>query len=270
METVEPRVPPVKKKPRREKRLNIMIMGSVGSVRSFKISKRILFWAALFLLLYIPFSLLMINRYFDLRYTYLKEIDDMSRLEKENVKNNKALLRSRQHIALLEEYIEYLEEPAKRPAQAGREEKSKGRAPDLGPENPGTVTQPEKGQTKPPDLVALSDLVIDREESRMTVNFKLVNTQPGEIAAGGYIHIIARNTGSTPPREWTYPQVKLVNGVPENFRRGQLFLIQRFKPILGKFTFSSKSDAPSMIQVLVYDQSGTIILDKEFEVRNEP
>ena len=57
METVEPRIPPVKKKPRREKRLNVMIMGSVGTVRSFKISNRILSGAALFFVLYILFSL---------------------------------------------------------------------------------------------------------------------------------------------------------------------------------------------------------------------
>jgi len=264
METVEPRIPPVKKKPRREKRLNVMIMGSVGTVRSFKISNRILSWAALFFVLYIPFSLVMINRYFDLRQTRVMDTAEMVRLQKENLKNSKALLRSRQHIALLEEYIEYLDQPP----EAKKVENPKGKAPDPARDAPGTAAKQGGEQAKPQGLVTLSDLAIDREGSMMTINFKLSNAQPGETI-GGYIHILARKPDGAPLQDWTYPQEKLVNGVPENFKRGQLFLIQRFKPILGKFTFPPDSEWPTMIRVLVYDQAGSIMLDQSFEVSNE-
>jgi hypothetical protein len=51
-----------------------------------------------------------------------------------------------------------------------------------------------------------------------------------------------------------------------NFRRGQLFLIQRFKPVHGRFYLTSTSEPPTALRVLVYDQSGLLILEREFEV----
>lgn len=270
METIEPRLPPVKKSPRRENRLHIMIMGRVGSVRSFKISTRILFWTALFLLLYISFSIMIINRYFDLRYAHQRETKNVSRLEKENARTHKSLLRSRQHVTLLKEYIEYLEKPSKRPAQIVAEEKPKASETQLPPEKSAPEKKPEMVEARPSNIVNVTDLVIEIEGTWMTVDFKLVNTQPGETAIGGYIHMIAKNMSATPPQSWTYPQAKLVNGFPENFRRGQLFLIQRFKPVQGKFSFPAGADPPSIIQVLVYDQSGIIIFDKDFEVNRVP
>ncbi|MBW2103286.1 MAG: hypothetical protein JRH05_11550 [Deltaproteobacteria bacterium] len=47
--------------------LTVMVVRGVGRVLRFEISPRILFWASLFLALYILASILVINRYFDLR-----------------------------------------------------------------------------------------------------------------------------------------------------------------------------------------------------------
>ena len=87
---------------------------------------------------------------------------------------------------------------------------------------------------------------------------------------GGYVYIMAKNQQSPPRQEWTYPQVKLVNGIPETFKRGQVFLIQRFKPIQGKLTVGSGQDAPTILEILVYDQTGNIMLHKDFEIDYAP
>jgi hypothetical protein len=71
---------------------------------------------------------------------------------------------------------------------------------------------------------------------------------------------------TTPPREWTYPPVKLEKGLPVNYRNGQIFLINRFKQIQARFNLGSASESASMLRLLVYDQAGDIMLQKEFEV----
>jgi len=100
----------------------------------------------------------------------------------------------------------------------------------------------------------------------MLVSFRLVNTQPGDSSVGGYLHILAKGKQSDPPKEWAYPPEKVANGYPENYRNGQVFTIQRFKPIQGRFNLGQSLESPSSVRVLIYDQSGAIILQKDFEV----
>jgi hypothetical protein len=45
-----------------------------------------------------------------------------------------------------------------------------------------------------------------------------------------------------------------------------VFTIQRFKPIQGRFNLGQSLESPSSVRVLIYDQSGAILLLKEFEV----
>ena len=115
-------------------------------------------------------------------------------------------------------------------------------------------------------MVDIKDMIIQKEGTRMTVDFKLVNTNPDETAVGGYIHMFAMGKSDDPPPECTFPRVRVKEGIPVNFRRGQLFDIQRFKPVHGKFNFPPNSEPPTAIRVLVYDQSGVLLLEREFEV----
>lgn len=263
MAPTERETPPVKKKPKDEARLTIMIIRSVGRVRSFKISPRIVFWATLFLIIYIPTSVFIINNYIALYRAHKTQSKKIEQLESEVSKSQKNLRRFRQHVALLEDYISHLEEPPK--------EKRASRI--VEPPQVGSITSGaessarNRGQAEiHAGVVDIKDMVIQKEGARMTVDFKLVNMNPGESAVGGYIHMIALGNNPNPPPEWTFPRVWLQEGVPANFRRGQLFLIQRFKPVHGKFDFAPNSEPPTALKVLVYDQSGVLILQREFEV----
>ena len=243
-----------------------MIMGSLGRVRSFEISPRIVFWTALFLVLYIPFSIFVINRYFVLRSVHEHQSAKLSVLENDAAKHQKTLLRSREHIAFLEEYIDSLEkgEVQENPSNTAKE-----------PETPsaGTVgastTQAQEEPPKSAGIVQIEDMVISKQDSKLEIEFRLVNTQQGEEAVGGYVHIIAKQGEGDNPQLRTFPYEELVNGLPENYRRGQLFLIKWFKPVQGRFDLSPGSDPPSCIRILVYDRSGVLLLEDEFEVQHE-
>ena len=118
------------------------------------------------------------------------------------------------------------------------------------------------------NVVDIQDVVIKKDDSKMNIDLKVVNIKEEEGKVSGYIHIIARNNQSNFQPKWTYPKEKLRNGVPLNFRRGQRFVIERFKPIHSKFDLTPGSEPPSDVMVIVYDRLGTLILKKTFEVND--
>ena len=258
--------PPLKKKPQRENRFTVMIMGSLGRVRSFEISPRLVFWTALFLVLYLPFSIFIINRYFVLRSVHEHQSAKLSVLENDAAKHQKTLLRSREHIAFLEEYIDSLEkeEVQENPSNTAKEPETAS-AGAVG----ASATQAQEDPLKSAGIVHIEDMVISKQDSKLEIEFRLVNTQQGEEAVGGYVHIIAKQGEGDNPQLRTFPYEELVNGLPENYRRGQLFMIKWFKPVQGRFDLSPGSNLPSSIRVLVYDRSGVLLLEDEFEVQHE-
>ncbi|MFH1489352.1 MAG: hypothetical protein ABII06_10635 [Pseudomonadota bacterium] len=256
-----------------ENRLTVMIMKSVGKVRSFKISSRILFLAAMFFLLYIIASILVINQYLEIRRESLTRSTKIRDLDQGALKNSRELERSRQQIAFLEDYIrnleegqEKIEEPKEAPKPAKVEKKGEERQAEL-PKPPAEKDQ-EPAVAAPAEVVGIQDLAIQREGSQIAINLKIVNIHPDDGAVGGYIHIIAEGEKFVPPEEWTYPRETLQGGLPVNFRKGQPFRIQRFKPFRARFKMGPDGQLPSAIRVLIYDQSGAVMLKKEFEVGN--
>lgn len=246
-------LPPLKGKSHLENRFTVMIMRGVGGVRSFKISPGLIFWATLFFIAYVLVSIFVIHNYLNLRRVNARQSEKMRQLEEESTRGRNNLDRARQRIAVLEEYIQNPE------GRSVREER-----PPAAPEAREAGAQADKKITE--EIVGIKDFAVYKDGYGMVVDFKLVNNSPGEKAVGGYVHVIAMNRTSRPPREWSYPDGKLINGFPANYRRGQAFLIQRFKPMRAKFGLDALSSPASAIHVLVYDQSGTVIMDKEFDV----
>ena len=267
METQEQESPTSKKKPYRARLLTIMVMGGLGNVRSFQVSRHILLWASLFFLAFVVFSIVAINRYLELREVNSQLLDNTGRLEEELAMNRKALQRSRQHVSLLEEYIVNKEERPDTLSKAAKETLSQTKRGELAGKPALSKEATEEVIAKPlAELIQIQDMAIEMERTRLRVSFRLVNSQPSNHPVGGYIHVIAEDNNSDPPRWWAYPQQKLTNGVPENFRNGQHFSLSRNKLIQGRIQLGSGSPSPAAIKVLIYDQSGTLAIERLFEV----
>lgn len=249
--------PALKKPSRRPAPFTIMVMGRTGKVRSFGLSRRLLFWVSLFLLAYFPLSVLAINRYLELRRSHSAQSETLAVLVKELEDQRKAMIRSSEHLAFLQEYARHLEEAAEQAMEASKTEKPAAKRAD---------TSPAEKAPRGREAVHIEDLVIQKQGSRMLVSFRLSNLQAGDNPVTGYLHIVAKGALSDPPKEWVYPPGKVVNGFPENYRQGQAFTIHRFKPIHGHFNLGPGAETPSSVRVLIYDPSGTIILQKDFEV----
>lgn len=265
METDERLISPSRRKNNSPRGMTVMIIRSVGKIRSFKLSGRSVFWVILFLLIYIPSTVLIVNEYLELRYEH-GVLSDLLRLqEKELGESRQAVLRSKQHVALLEEFVNNIQTNTYQEENNSDYKKSPGISQ---PAEEKIVNSENIPKVKQEKIVDTQDIVIQKEGSIITVDFKLVNLQKGEDALGGYIHIIAESRNVDPPQVWTYPREKLQDGFPVNYRRGELFIIKRFKPIHGRIDLVSSNTPPSVVRVVVYDQSGVLILEKEFEVSN--
>lgn len=230
-------------------RLTIMIFKEVGKVKTFRISPHLLLGAFLFLIFYIVATIFVTNAYLAYFYPFgsagIDQIQEekIAKLNKELVKITKRLERSKQHIALLEDYIKEEKEQNREPVSAG-----------------------DYTESFSPKLVGIEELKVKRDRSTIDVNFRIVNKEPDEEPIGGYIFFLASIRDSDQSKVWVYPSSPLRDGLPAEYRRGQRFLIQRFRSISAKFTLGISTDKPLILEILVYDTDGELILKKVVEV----
>ena len=261
-------IPSIKDKTPKKDPITIMIMRSLGKVRSFKISLPFLYMGVIFILLNITATIYFGNRFFELLHTKALQSEKIRDLEDEASKNLKTMHRNEEHMAILEEYIRNLESPKELQASPNksiflrRESAPSTSETEKAPES----KQPEATSTQ---VVDIKDVDIKKEGSELTVNFRVVNLRELDNPIGGYIHMIAVGKDGYSPSAWTFPNEELKDGLPIDFRRGQLFLIQRYKPIDGNFYLPTTADPPSSVKVLVYNQTGILLLEKEFEVSDD-
>ncbi|MFH1480395.1 MAG: hypothetical protein ABIG67_03955 [Pseudomonadota bacterium] len=258
------KIPSVKGKHTRSRESTVMIMGQLGKVRSFKISGRLVFYSSLFFILYIALSIFLINDWFERRQTMMAQSNRMASLEGEIIKNRKNLDRYEKHIALLENFINYSEE-RKEEEESGKSEEIKGAGGKQSPEQRALEKDEKRGTTR---VVEIREMSIQKRGSTITILFKLHNNQPDDDPASGYIHIVAMDNRTDPMKVWVYPKEELQNGLPINIQRGKPFLIKRFKPIKADVHLKQASEIPTAIKVLIYDRSGILLLEENFEVRN--
>ncbi len=244
-----------------ERSLTFILMGRRGKVRTFQVSRPLLVWASLFFAAFIVFSIISINGYLWLKEENDILLDRLELLERQVEKGSQSLQKSRKQVFFLEEYIRLAEERSGTVAPAGS-------PPAQGKRSEQAVKNPSSPKS-PGDWVQVKDVLLERERARLSISFRLARTEPDDHPLGGYVHVIAENNQADPPRFWVYPDQTLVNGLPENFRRGHFFSIARYKLIRGKIPVRSDSPYPLAVKVVIYDEAGSLIKESLFEVPQE-
>jgi hypothetical protein len=254
------------KNPYREaSRLTVMILGGLGKVRDFSISYHVFFGASLFFLCFTIVSVMAINAYFSERRTNRAQFERLKELQREIEMTKRALYRSHQHLAVLEEHIRGSAAASKTSAGVEASDEMTG-APNNAA-NEGQSREASEEETRKPQ-VDIQDMSMEKEGSRLMVSFKVVNTLGDETPVSGYVHIIAVNKKSEPPQLLPYPKVALRDGVPVNYNDGQFFTIKRFKTIQGEYHLNTDDELPSTMKVYVYDSQGALILEEKFDVES--
>jgi uncharacterized coiled-coil protein SlyX len=243
MDPIEKRKSQVKGRSKGEDRLTIMLFKNVGKVRTVRVSFRLLMGASLFFLFYIVATIFLTNAYFSASRTGAMQEDTIAVLKGQLSKTREALEKSRQHIVLMSEYL-----------KEGKEQT---------PEPMATVDYAESSF---PKVLDINDLKVKRDRSVLQVTFKIINMQEQEEPVGGYIFMLAKLKGLDDPDIWVYPNVMLKNGKPLDYKAGQRFLIQRFRTVTGNYTLNKEVDGPLVLEILVYNRNGGLILKKVVEV----
>ncbi len=225
--------------------LTIMIFNQLGKARRFTISSVLLLCASLFLVFYVVATIYFTNEYFDARRTNRIQAAKIAKLSSEFLKRTQSLERSKQRIALLDDYI--------------RESKEQGR------ESTGTSTESPLHE-----IVDIEELEIKRDGSTIDVTFRIVNRQSNEESVEGYIFVLARIKDSDQPQAWVYPRSPLWEGLPIDYKSGHRFYIWNFMSISSELRLGEWIDEPLLLEILVYDRDGTLILKKATEVANAP
>ena len=240
----------------------IMVSRGGGKVRSFSLSPFILLISSIFFALFIIASVFIINDYFfKLRENraQLKKIEQLN-VQLENTR--RSLFRYEQRLALLEKHghnAKAVPEISRKSVQS--EEAGSKKVEDSEEIDAENELKEEPGETN----VEIKDLAIRKDDSKLTVRFKIVNANQADRPLRGYVHIIVTDKESDPSQLWTYPKVALRDGLPINYKRGRLFVIKRFRTIRGEFFLDSNTETPLSLKVLVFNQDGNLILQKEFE-----
>jgi len=243
-------------------KITITVMGSIGRIRSFTISRRILLGASIFFILYILLSLFIINRFIDVRARYRVLSDKVEKTENNYNEMEKTLLKAQQHAANLEAYIATATE------QKEESNTIPGKEPALAAGGKAIITADEKGNKETSKSVDIEGVTLRRLNSGVAIDFRLVNMNSGVGAIEGYMHIIATDKNNNSPQAWNTPSGELKNGLPSDYRSGEHFIIQRFKLYHREFMTDVSFGTPASIRILAYDPSGNLILTRDYEVGN--
>jgi hypothetical protein len=256
---------PVKEKRPHESTFHVMVSRGVGKVRSFSLSPRILLVSLLFFACYIIVSLFVINDYFDKLRTNKAQLIKIDRLQKQVENARKLLYQSEQRVILLKKHDKNSKSDVAISLEPVRPEKIELKK----AEEAGDIEAEDTLEEGPQEVtVEITDLTTLKKEGKLTVTFKIVNTNQGDTPLRGYVHIIVSDKESDPLQLWTYPKVALRDGVPINYKRGRLFVIKNFRTIRGEFFLDSHEGSALSLKILVYNQSGNQILQGDFEVED--
>jgi hypothetical protein len=223
--------------------LTIMVLKRTGTVWTGKVSVLVFIGAAVFFCSYIIATLIIIFHYVQLTLDQDTFRAQHAELSKERTSAHKELERANHQIALLETYITERREHQLAAVPKGR-----------------PVPEPSF-----PDLVDISRLTVTREYQTLMVTFQIVNTGE-QIPLRGHVFVLARVKGSDQDTVLVYPSCSLNNGRPVDYRRGQRFVINRFKMVRSRYTFTNALSEPVILKILVYNEQGNLIFSKTVEV----
>jgi hypothetical protein len=238
-----------------------MVVGEVGRVRTFRISLWALALLGGFLVLFVFTSVMIINQYLDSLPLFRSQEDRIHQLEGDILGLQKELKRSKQYATVLARVITE--------QKAARQKSVSPPTPESEIPDQQSTAHVSEVSEKSREGVQVEDFAIAKDGAKLTVEFKLARVSEDEIPVSGHVYIIAMNGSTDPPQYWTYPKVALRDGVPIHYERGEFFKIKHFKMIRGTYYMEAESDLPSSVRVLVYDTSGGLILEQDFEVPSD-
>ncbi len=97
------------------------------------------------------------------------------------------------------------------------------------------------------------------------VSFKLINRSRGKKVIG-YIYIIASNDDVVPVMYDSWPQVEIISGLPNDFKKGVNFSIRYLKGVKGRINQPDIGSKFNRVDLIAYSDDGNIMMKKGFYI----
>jgi hypothetical protein len=242
---------------------NVTVIASkgLGRVRHFNVNFFVLLGILTVLVVYFAFSFMLLIWFFGEHH----QENLLVKLEKDFLETQKALYQAKQRLKFLENYID----PSKIPAESPNKTLTS-QSPPMDNKKPrGTESDATKASTTQSTIVRIKDLKINHRGNSLSVNFKLARASYGRTPLRGHIFVIAVDRSTDPPQLWPSPKAAFENGTPVNPKRGQAYKIRNFRRIRARWSFASSQKLPSELRILVYDQTGGLLLEEDYRLEKD-
>lgn len=103
----------------------------------------------------------------------------------------------------------------------------------------------------------------------LTVQFKIVNTTLPAQPVSGHTFVILKPDNAKEEKWTVLPSVALIAGKPSLIKRGQAFLISRFRNVKFKVKDQTDSTRFKKATVMIYSPEGKLLLEKNFPLKIE-
>ena len=239
-------------------------MKQYGSVHTLRVSGRYLLALALFLIVFVVFSIVFINRFLPLWW----ELED---LREENVRLSRLVRDHRIRSQLTSQYkqlMEALNHEEPNGEAAGTDQPVESARVELAAEEAVGESQQETGQNGPEPLIPeptldVSKLVFkpDRGARSLEFSFHLRKVDPHKELVSGYLIALFEDSADAPEKSAAYPStIQFVQGEPDNYRKGLRFAIRYGRPIKGRLKNLSEPEGYDHVTVLAYSDTGELLM----------
>jgi hypothetical protein len=267
----------INKQKKKKEPINVIFMRKQGRIFSMDISGRMILLTFLFAVVYVVFSVVIINRYWELKYEYRNLRQRAATLDRtldEYQFQSQVLNQYHQLVQQLNQ-VEDGEEPA--PA----EEKVAAVRPEpvqeSRPQTPAPAA-PEEDQSgvpgeEPPENPVVDAMELSLDPSRngrsLSFRFRIANIHPDNKEVSGYLFVVVETLSEGLPHLAPYPEVELQDGDPADYRRGTAFSIKYGKSVRGRIDGLKKADEYTQAWVYIYDDDGELIMKKLLSTEND-
>jgi hypothetical protein len=98
------------------------------------------------------------------------------------------------------------------------------------------------------------------------VSFKLINRSRGIRKISGYIYFIAGNSEVVPVIYDSWPKVEILDGMPQDYKKGEKFSIRYMKNIKGRMRQPDIGPKFNRVDLIAFSEDGKVIMKKGFYI----
>ena len=161
--------------------------------------------------------------------------------------------------------IKKTKEKAARPPDTASADKMAGKSTSRG-DTPQGNSKKSKPLNPPGDVagVLVKDLTITHEvpDNLLRVNLTVRNKKSDLSTVAGYIFVILKGNEGNQKGWFTIPSASLVDGRPDEIKKGQYFKISRYKTISFKVQRQMKPERFKIVSIYVYGPEGNMLFEE--------